>query len=339
MKFHSIFIGSSLEGLGIAEIIQEQLEHDFEIKLWTQDIFQPSSFCLQSLQDNLNSSDFGIFVFSPDDIIKTRDSEHTVARDNVIFELGLFMGKLGYENCFIVKPRFAENFHLPSDLIGFNTIDFNEKREDENINAALGPACTKIKRVIAKRIIKLKTKYKKQTSLKFSDLFWLSETGNKLTQTEQYRNCFIIAYDLVGFENMNNKYGEDFCTLILKEIDKIVEQGCDLSYFKGGIFKRIGDTYIIFISGPSDKETLEIAKAIRSKIVDNCWSLFAPNLYINVSSAVCKYSDKSEDILSWIKRTMEHMKYVKSKNITEVTFAKSIPSSLSSFFDFNTDWS
>jgi len=141
MKDKSIFIGSSLEGLNIAEIIQEQLEHDLETKLWTQDIFEPSTFSLKSLQEALMSSDFGIFIFSPDDLVEIRDEKFQVARDNVIFELGLFMGKLGYENCFIIKPRYLKNFHLPSDLFGFNLIDYDNQRNDNNIIAAMGPVC------------------------------------------------------------------------------------------------------------------------------------------------------------------------------------------------------
>jgi len=68
--------------------------------------------------DSLDDFDFGIFVFSPDDIVKMRGQEFQSARDNVLFELGLFIGRLGKERGIILLPRGQEDFHLPTDLLG-----------------------------------------------------------------------------------------------------------------------------------------------------------------------------------------------------------------------------
>ncbi|MDL1976278.1 MAG: nucleotide-binding protein [Deltaproteobacteria bacterium] len=40
-----------------------------EITVWTQGIFELTQYTLDSLIDSLDDFDFGIFVFSPDDII------------------------------------------------------------------------------------------------------------------------------------------------------------------------------------------------------------------------------------------------------------------------------
>lgn len=69
-------------------------------------------------------------------------------RDNVIFELGLFMGRLGKESCFFVVPRGHENLRLPSDLIGVKPATFNPDRQDGNLQSALGAACTEISKAI-----------------------------------------------------------------------------------------------------------------------------------------------------------------------------------------------
>jgi Predicted nucleotide-binding protein containing TIR-like domain len=103
---------------------------------------------LDALMDVLDSFDFGIFVLAPDDIIKIREKEFQSIRDNVVFELGMFIGKLSKERNFLVIPGDQQDFHLPTDLLGLTPATFEPEREDKNLNAALGPACNKIRKVI-----------------------------------------------------------------------------------------------------------------------------------------------------------------------------------------------
>ena len=141
-----VFIGSSSEGLDIAYAVQEELEHDAHPTVWSQGIFQLSSTILDDLLRILDTTDFGIFVFSPDDILNIRDQHVLSVRDNVIFELGLFIGRLGKMRSFFIIPRNNDLLHLPTDLLGITSATFNPDRED--IQAAMGPACNKIRRVI-----------------------------------------------------------------------------------------------------------------------------------------------------------------------------------------------
>lgn len=150
MKKPRIFIGSSVEGLDIAYAIQENLDHNAYVTIWDQGIFNLTSNALDDLISTLKNTDLGIFVFSPDDITKIRDNKYKTTRDNVIFELGLFIGYLGKTRVSFVIPRNVQNFHLPSDLTGITPGEFNPERPDNNLRAALGPFCNKIKVIIKK---------------------------------------------------------------------------------------------------------------------------------------------------------------------------------------------
>ena len=145
-----IFVGSSTESLGTAYSIQENLEHLAEVTVWSQGIFELSKSALDALIDALDNFDFGVFVFEPTDIAILRDDKKRVVRDNVIFELGLFIGHLGKERSFLIMPRGEEDFHMPTDLIGLTPATFDPNRQDGNLTAALGPACHKIGKSIHK---------------------------------------------------------------------------------------------------------------------------------------------------------------------------------------------
>lgn len=145
----AVFIASSRESLDLASAMQENLEHVAEVTVWTQDVFKLSRYNIESLIDALEASDFGVFMFEPQDIVHIRGTEKLAVRDNVLFELGLFIGKLGRERCFIVAPRGSEeDIHLPSDLLGLTPALYEPDRQDKNLVAALGPAATKIARQI-----------------------------------------------------------------------------------------------------------------------------------------------------------------------------------------------
>ncbi|TRO12527.1 DNA-binding protein [Ectopseudomonas mendocina] len=142
-----IFIGSSVEGLGVAYAIQQNLTHVAEPTVWDQGVFSLSGTTIESLISALDNSDYGIFVFSPDDITEMRQSKSRTIRDNVLFEFGLFVGRLGRERVFYIIPENID-FHLPSDLLGVTPAKYNPFRDDNSLQAATGPACNQIRQVL-----------------------------------------------------------------------------------------------------------------------------------------------------------------------------------------------
>ena len=140
-----VFIGSSREGVKIADAVHANLTREAECTVWKDGVFNLSTNTLAALVRALRASDFGVFLFSPDDVTLMRGRITSVVRDNVLFELGLFIGKLGIERCFFLIPDDASDLHLPSDLLRIHPGLFESQRSDNNWQAALNPACMQIK--------------------------------------------------------------------------------------------------------------------------------------------------------------------------------------------------
>ena len=138
----SVFVGSSAEGLKIAKALQVLLDHACEVAIWSQGVFGLSQGTLESLVRAFDQFDFAVLVLTADDLITSRDVSGTAPRDNVLFELGLFMGGLGRDRTFIVYDRTG-NLKLPSDLAGVTAATY-EHHSSGNLQSALGAAATRI---------------------------------------------------------------------------------------------------------------------------------------------------------------------------------------------------
>lgn len=145
-----IFIGSSVEGLEVAQALQEGLEHVAETTLWSQGVFGLSGGTLETLDDAAREYDFAALVLSPDDMTEKRGDHKPSVRDNVLLELGLFVGAIGRRRTFIVYPRDV-TIHLPTDIAGVTPATFASQRTDGNLTAAVGPVCTKIVRELKRQ--------------------------------------------------------------------------------------------------------------------------------------------------------------------------------------------
>jgi len=143
-----IFIISSAEALAIARAIENAFEYDpFHVTVWTDGVFRASWYPVESLEQQLDASDFAIAIASADDVAESRGKSATTARDNVIFELGLFIGRLGRRRSFLLEPR-GEEVRLPSDLTGITTIPYRPAIGN-GIGPSLGPACNKMREIIS----------------------------------------------------------------------------------------------------------------------------------------------------------------------------------------------
>lgn len=143
-----LFIGSASEGLEFARAIRSQLDGDAEVVVWNE-AFEPGTTFIESLVAQRSSFDFAVFVFSTDDWVSSRETEGSAPRDNVIFELGLFMGTLGRERTVIVRQAGVQLKH-PTDLSGVTIAEFEWPRQDKNPVSALGKAGDGIRRIMVR---------------------------------------------------------------------------------------------------------------------------------------------------------------------------------------------
>lgn len=141
-----IFIGSSSEGLSIANKLQELLSSEYSVVVWNQGtVFGLGSTTLEALEAAVFEYHFAIFIFTPDDELQTRGEVKPVARDNVLFELGMFVGKLGRKKAFVIHPDNGA-ISFPSDLNGVTTAPYEPT--EKNLAAALGPVANRIRTAI-----------------------------------------------------------------------------------------------------------------------------------------------------------------------------------------------
>jgi hypothetical protein len=148
MRKPRIFIASSVESLDVADAININLDRQAEVTIWRNGTFKLSTSSIDSLVQKAKSVDFAIFIFTPDDLSLIRDQSKYVVRDNVLFELGLFIGTLEKNRCFLVKPRDVD-LHFPTDLLGLTPVDYEANRSDGDLASAVNHPCILIKKELA----------------------------------------------------------------------------------------------------------------------------------------------------------------------------------------------
>lgn len=138
-----VFLICSSEALPVARAIRVGLEHDAQVVIWTdENIFPPGAYAIESLENEVNLADFGIALAEPDDLLTSRNKTAPAPRDNVIFELGFFMSRLGRARTLLLVPK--TEVKLPSDFKGLTPISYQAGKTPSEMPVALGPTIDRI---------------------------------------------------------------------------------------------------------------------------------------------------------------------------------------------------
>ena len=137
-----VFVISSSEAIGIVETIENAFANNDDIQIvpWKNDVFKVANYPLEDLERELELADFAVAVAHADDIATVRKKRRSIPRDNVIFELAYFMGRLGRRRSILMEPS---NVKLPSDYDGVTTIRYKFDKLDKANSMSV--ACNKLR--------------------------------------------------------------------------------------------------------------------------------------------------------------------------------------------------
>lgn len=157
----NVFIGCSREAINYARAVSAHLERNVQVNPWYSDTFEANDYTMEALERELDSNDFGVFVFAADDVALIRKKLVFITRDNTLFEMGLFWGRLRRRRVFCIIPRDiparsdliqdepVSEFHMLSDFAGLTLINYAH-RDDGKYGAAVDTACNEIMKAIDK---------------------------------------------------------------------------------------------------------------------------------------------------------------------------------------------
>jgi hypothetical protein len=142
-----VFIASSGTALELAKQLRAQLDpKTCEAKLWTEVSQQAAGqSILTMLKEAAKEYDFAAIILTNDDVMIGKAGEMPKARDNCVFEAGLFMGVLGQDRCFLLSS--VEERNLPSDLGGIIYLPFTQPRDLTDPNACMTQTATAATRI------------------------------------------------------------------------------------------------------------------------------------------------------------------------------------------------
>jgi len=85
-------------------------------------------------------------LFSTQTTAMIRQASVHITRDNVLFEFGLFTGRIGTGRAFWISAQDSEKTHLPSDLAGIIHLSYKKplRFDLEKLRAALQKPCEQL---------------------------------------------------------------------------------------------------------------------------------------------------------------------------------------------------
>jgi predicted nucleotide-binding protein len=131
-----VFIGSSSSGLPAARALASLLTKTqiVAVTVWPELFRSGGRFTLEVLLDALDEFEFAVLVMTADDEKIVRGIKTDSPRDNVVFELGMFMTRIGRQRALFVceeadgRRKAAKQLEIPTDLAGVTALKFRRSR-------------------------------------------------------------------------------------------------------------------------------------------------------------------------------------------------------------------
>jgi hypothetical protein len=210
----TIFIGSSSEGLEVARAIKQHFQDFEEVDIWTDNVFSINQAYLESLLRAANLYDFAILCLTADDVVESRGLTQKAPRDNLLFELGLFMGRMGASRAFIVCEDAVK---LLSDFQGIKINSF-QRPSGGDVASAVEGACHEIRKAMQVAMQKSEPGFLPSTALAIG---YFENFVNKIYEAlANHQECFIERASQTGIavaERQPVDYEDFKITLLIPE--------------------------------------------------------------------------------------------------------------------------
>jgi Predicted nucleotide-binding protein containing TIR-like domain len=305
----TIFIGSSKEGLPVAEQFASHLRGLVEVTLWPK-AFEFNKSNYDNLIGQLAFYDYALLIATADDVVLSRSKISGTPRDNVLFEFGLFSGGLGRTRVFLAIEDSAK---LPSDLYGI-TLPYLPNASSPDFARALEDSVKEIKATIVGKENTYDLGFLPSTALAYGYFVnFIERTVERLLEDKREGKIFRL---------------EDSRTFSISALKVTILLPDDLSndMFKKVKAKRLRDGWHKLKVDPKDIRDYDFSIDI-SQIDDGVLHLVDIPLTLNaLNKAIELYSqkahigkDKKETLLEYreirnFKRTLEYQ--IQSSSIT-----------------------
>lgn len=130
-----LFIGSATESLEIAYALKAELAAVARTEVWDR-AFRPGRYTLDELTRMATEVDFAAFIVGQEDKTHSRGEITLSPRDNVVYEAGLFAGRLGVTRVFLLVD--AAGTKSPTDWkgLGYLAYDLKAGRPSDSVDQA-----------------------------------------------------------------------------------------------------------------------------------------------------------------------------------------------------------
>ena len=299
MQKPRIFIGSSSEGLSVAQAVFTLLSRHTEPTLWTDRIFTPGTYPLEALDEAIRRHAFAILVASPDDEIVKRGIANRSMRDNVMLEFGLFVGAFGRRRVFFITPD-KPKLELPSDLSGLTVTTYDAAHivgtKTDRIDA-LRPACMQLRNAIRRECEIAEALQRKQQAALAASL-----------QMQAIRRLSAVATQL----------GEAVMSIQLKSVTSLANRAA-FERIKNAVAREVIHLANSFLDDADVVGVRAELEILRDSTIDAILGLpFPKELLIRKTTAHKKVMRVGRDALRAIVRGNDPIKHVREAAAAEI---------------------
>ena len=255
----TLFIGSSNARLPIAYGLKQVLTDCADVTVWDEaHEFEMNESLLDGLIKAGEMYDFALLVFGQDDSTMMGGERTLTVRDNVLFELGLFMGQMGRDRAFWLRPRGSKAPHVSSDLRGIMHLEFDEPEltDAESILSSLAETRDKVYRQISRLGVRAYRTSHEVPMRKALCLASSQYSEARFKQDLDYIHAFFSEREVTSEQGVTADRFQDYFS-----------PGCLWDMVHLGLFVDPENQHMLFDTPSGDKEYLGI-QAIEGMIKD-----------------------------------------------------------------------